>query len=255
MQQPVAVPTESPNEAPRIFEAVPGIPSTSRLLITSLLVGANTIQASSQPADVYFVSNFITFSGGLVISEELGRPAGPGQANWMPASYPLTQSAFVLITGRLGAVYGHKRLVLLGCFLFGIFSLSNAFCRTYESFVAIRALTGIGGGLFMPNAVSMITIMIPPGRTRNLFLGFFAASPPLGGMVGALLTGVFIESIGWKWLFIILSLCTIAILACLAYVAPPEVPLDEGGQIDYFGAVSGPCSLLLFNVVCKSVIS
>lgn len=109
-----------------------------------------------------------------------------------------------MITGRLGAIYGHKRLTLLGCVIFTLFSLINAFCKTYESFIAARALTGIGGGFFMPNAVSIITMMVPPGRSRNLLLGFFAASPPLGGMVGCLLIGVFMDTIGWMWLFIIM---------------------------------------------------
>ncbi|KAK9775850.1 putative Major facilitator superfamily-domain-containing protein [Seiridium cardinale] len=223
----------------RVFEAATPTTTTSRLLITSLLVCANTVQ---------FISNCVTIAGGLAISEDLGRP---DKANWMPASYPLTQSAFVLICGRLGAVYGHKRLTLLGCLIFSVFSLVNAFCKSYESFIVARALTGVGGGLFMPNAVSMITIMIPPGRLRNLFLGFFAASPPLGAMVGSVLTGVFIQSIGWKWLFVLIAALTALIIVWLGYITPKEVPVDRGGKIDYVGAVSGLGSLLLFNVVCN----
>lgn len=110
----------------------------------------------------------------------------------------------MLITGRLGAIYGHHRLVLLGSFLFTLFSLSNAFCTSYISFVSVRALTGIGGGMFMPNAVATITTMTPPGRSRNWTLGFFAAAPPIGGVVGGLMAGVFIELVETKWLFVLL---------------------------------------------------
>lgn len=116
----------------------------------------------------------------------------------------LTQGAFVLITGRLGAIYGHHRLVLIGSLLFTIFSLANAFTTTYISFIAMRAMTGIGGGVFMPNAVATITTMTPPGKSRNLTLGFFAASPPVGGVIGALLAGVFTEMAEWKWVFVLL---------------------------------------------------
>jgi MFS family permease len=116
----------------------------------------------------------------------------------------LTQGAFVLITGRLGEIFGHQRMVLLGTALFALFSLINGFCRTYDSFVALRALTGIGGGFFMPNAVALITTMVPPGRTRNLTLGFFASAPPIGGVVGGLLVGVFLELAPWVWLFVIM---------------------------------------------------
>ncbi|RYP12432.1 hypothetical protein DL765_007331 [Monosporascus sp. GIB2] len=239
--EPIRPNNESGDNVPsrqsqRVFEAMPSASPASRLLITSLL----------------FISNFVTFAGGLAFSKDLGREAGPGLANWMPASYPsLTQSAFVLITGRLGAVHGHKCLALLGCLIFAVFSLVNAFCKTYGSFIAARALTGVGGGFFMPNAVSMITIMVPPGRSRNLLLGFFAASPPLGGVLGALLAGVFNESVGWTWLFVILAASTALILAWLAYLAPTETPVDKDGKIDYIGAFLGLGSLLLFNVVCN----
>jgi MFS family permease len=109
-----------------------------------------------------------------------------------------------LVTGRLGSIYGHQNLVLAGCALFSVFVLANAFCRDYISFVAIRALAGVGGGMFMPNAVAIMTTVIPPGRSRNLALGFFSAAPPIGGVIGALLAGLFIEIVGWKWLFILM---------------------------------------------------
>jgi MFS family permease len=128
----------------------------------------------------------------------------PPTHNLLLTTYRLTQGAFVLVTGRLGAVYGHTQLTLLGCAIFTLFSLINAFMKTYDPFIAMRALTGVGGGIFMPNAVSIITTMIPPGRSRNVVLGFFAASPPLGGMIGALLTGAFIDNLSWTWIFILM---------------------------------------------------
>ena len=106
------------------------------------------------------------------------------------------------MTGRLGAIFGHKQLTLTGYALFAFFSLMNGFTKTYESFIAIRALTGVGGGVFMPNAVSILTTMVPPGRSRNVVLGFFAASPPLGALIGGLLTGLFMEKTNWTWLFV-----------------------------------------------------
>ncbi|KAK7414993.1 hypothetical protein QQX98_006226 [Neonectria punicea] len=236
-------PQSSPHSSrSRVFEAVPSLSlsPTARVLITTLLVGANLVQ---------FASNFVTFAGGLSFSADLGHGSGPGQSNWMAAAYPLTQGAFVLITGRLGAVYGHKQLTLLGCAIFAAFSLVNAFCTTYESFIAARALTGVGGGFFMPNAVSSITITVPPGRSRNLLLGFFAASPPIGGVIGALLAGVFTQYVSWKWLFLVLAISQGLILAGLAFLMPKETPVDKGGKVDYVGAVLGLSSLLLFNVV------
>ncbi|GKU05807.1 efflux pump antibiotic resistance protein [Fusarium langsethiae] len=205
-------------QARRIFEADPAFTITlsTRRTIIALLVCANTVQ---------FVSNAVTIAGGLALSKDLGRESGPGKANWMVASYPLTQGAFVLVTGRLGAIYGHKQLSLLGCTIFTLFSFVNAFTKTYDSFIAMRALTGVGGGIFMPNAVSVITTMVPPGQSRNVVLGFFAASPPLGGMVGALITGVFMDQVNWMWIFILIAGVSALILAWLAWLMPKESPV------------------------------
>ncbi|POS68553.1 hypothetical protein DHEL01_v213053 [Diaporthe helianthi] len=228
---------EPSQQSVRIFGAVPPPASEPRrLLITSLLVCANTVQ---------FISNFVTFAGGLALTKELGKENGSGHTNWMAASYPLTQGAFVLITGRLGAIYGHQRVVLLGCLIFAVFSLANAFCTSYDAFIAARALSGVGGGFFLPNAVSSITIMVPPGRSRNLFMGFFAASPPIGGVLGAVLAGAFIEGVGWN------ALSTAGIMGLLMYLGVADIPVDKNGRIDYVGAILGLASLLLLNIVCN----
>lgn len=95
-------------------------------------------------------------------------------------------------------------MLFLGGGIIVVFSLGNAFCKTYESFVAMRAMTGIGGGIIMPDAVAVLTIMIPPGQSRNVTLAAFAASPPCGALVGALLAGMFLEYTEWKWFFIVM---------------------------------------------------
>ncbi len=109
----------------------------------------------------------------------------------------------MLISGRLGAVYGHQRVLLTGGAILALGSLVNGFCTTYNVFIAIRALTGIGGGLIMPNAVAMLTIMLPPGRARNAALGFFGASAPVGGWISALVSGLFIQHSRWQYLFFV----------------------------------------------------
>lgn len=94
--------------------------------------------------------------------------------------------------------------MILGGAILVIFSLCNAFCTSYLSFIAMRAFTGVGGGILMPNAVATLTIMIPPGKARNFTLAIFAASPPIGAMIGALIAGAVLKYTEWKWHFIIL---------------------------------------------------
>ncbi|KAJ0414465.1 major facilitator superfamily domain-containing protein [Aspergillus carlsbadensis] len=195
-----------------------------------------------------YTSMFSTVAGGFEFSKLLGVEFGQGQTNWMAAAYSLTQSAFVLISGRLGAVHGHSRLLLVGGAMIVIFSIANAFCTTYTSFIAVRALTGIGGGILMPNAVAALTIMIPAGPARNLTLAVFAASPPIGALVGALIAGAVLETTEWKWHFVIIACLGTVAVGSLFLVLPREEPVDKGGKIDWVGAGLGLSGLLLFSI-------
>ena len=190
--------------------------------------------------------------------------------------FSLTQSGFVLISGRLGAVYGHQKLLIIGGFTMALFSLLNAFCTNYNAFIAMRALTGVGGGIISPNAVAIVTMMLPPGRSRNITIGFFAASAPIGGWLGALFSGLFVQLSHWQYLFFFKyakpapplfvpsaacvflthfpsAALTTTIFAGLLILLPKEQPVDKNGKIDYIGAVLGFSGLFLFNFVWKYV--
>ena len=69
-------------------------------------------------------------------------------------------------------------MLFLGGAWFTLFTLGDGFVQDYIAFNAIRALSGMGGALVLPNAVAMIGITNPPGRWRNLSLGLFGASAP-----------------------------------------------------------------------------
>ncbi|KAJ5398807.1 MFS general substrate transporter [Penicillium sp. CMV-2018d] len=220
-------------------EVPPGLSRPRQFSIIFLVLLCNLIQYASQ---------FSTVAGGYEFSARLGVEVGPGKANWMAAAYGLTQGSFVLISGRLGAVYGHQRLLILGGAILVVFSLANAFCNTYVSFIAMRALTGVGGGILMPNAVATLTIMVPPGKARNFTLATFAASPPIGAMIGALIAGAVLKYTEWKWHFIILSCLGAVSFGSLFFTFPPEDPVDKDGKIDVIGAFLGLSGLLLFSV-------
>ncbi|OAA51050.1 major facilitator superfamily transporter [Beauveria brongniartii RCEF 3172] len=143
-----------------------------------------------------------------------------------------TDSTFVLVSGRLGAAYEHQRLALIGLCIFGLFSLANGFCRSFAPFVAIRALSGVGGGIYMLTAITALGLMVPLGPTRNFLYGIFAAAPPLGGLVGALALGA------------------ISVASCmiLTFILPSEHPVDPKGKLDIIGVCLGMSGLRLFNI-------
>ncbi|KAJ9203079.1 hypothetical protein DTO164E3_2550 [Paecilomyces variotii] len=209
--------------ARRVFDVAPlnVMNKSRRVVITSLVIFSNLVQ---------MIVNFVGVSGGMKLGDALG--VTQAQATWIAASYALTQGTFVLISGRLGAVYGHKNLLLIG-----------------GAWLTVRALSGVGGAFILPNAVAMITITNPPGRVRNLSLAFFGASAPAGGYIGAVLLGVFLEATEWKWLFVFIAALGAATFLPLSAILPKEVPVDREGKIDWVGAGLGTCALILFNFV------
>ena len=106
------------------------------------------------------------------------------------------------MTGRLGSIYGHKRIMLIGATWWIVWSFINAFCDNFVAFNVARASSGVGAAMIVPNAIAMISTTLPPGNMRNLSLGCFGAVAPVGGWLGGLLAGLLAELTPWKWLFI-----------------------------------------------------
>ncbi|KAJ5801811.1 uncharacterized protein N7518_003879 [Penicillium psychrosexuale] len=230
----------TPRDGQLVFErALPSRTTRSRrVVITALLVLANLVQMTV---------NFAGIAGGSALSESLG--VDDTYASWIAASYALTQGTFVLVSGRLGDVYGHRELVLAGGAWLTICTLASAFCNNFFAFVTMRALAGLGGAFIMPNAVAMISSTNPPGRVRNLSLGLFGASAPVGGYFGALFLGAFLQRTEWKWFFIFIACLGVTTFTPLWALSPREPPVDRHGKIDCIGSALGTSSLILFNFV------
>ncbi|CAG8162332.1 unnamed protein product [Penicillium salamii] len=230
----------NPREGQVVFEQT--LPSRTtesrRVAITALLVLANLVQMTV---------NFAGIAGGSVLIEALG--AKESYASWIAASYALTQGTFVLVSGRLGDVYGHRELLLAGGAWLTVCTLASAFCNNFFAFVTMRALAGLGGAFIMPNAVAMISSTNPPGRVRNLSLGMFGASAPMGGYFGALFLGAFLQHTEWKWFFIFIACFGVIIFVPLWALSPREPPVDRHGKVDCIGSALGTSSLILFNFV------
>ncbi|ETI19980.1 hypothetical protein G647_08995 [Cladophialophora carrionii CBS 160.54] len=187
-------------------------------------------------------------NGALAIGKQLG--ATEYSSAWIAASYPLTQGAFVLMGGRLGMIFGHKNMVLIAGVWWVIFSLVSGFTRNFIALCTLRALTGIGGGMMVPNSIALLTITFPPGRMRNITVALFGAMAPLGASGGCVLPGLLVQLVHWKWLFFFLAMFGAAVFTLFYFVVPSEgEPFDKHGSFDYLGAYLATTGLIMFNFV------
>ncbi|KAL6238867.1 hypothetical protein BDW75DRAFT_227663 [Aspergillus navahoensis] len=230
-----------PEQVQQVFERAP-LPESSRyrqLAVTTLIVVSNLVQ---------MIVNFTGIAGGRTFIESMG--VKQTYATWIAASYGLTQGTFVLMSGRLGDVYGHRKMLLGGGAWLVLCSFVGAFAHTnFFAFVTMRALAGVGGACIMPNAVAMIAITNPPGRVRNLSLGFFAASAPLGGYFSALFLGAFMERTHWRWFFTFVACLGSLVFIPLWLLSSNQATSSRNEKIDWLGAALGTSALILFNFV------
>jgi MFS family permease len=177
---------------------------------------------------------------------------GLSQLPWFVAAYSLTFGSFILITGRLGDVYGHKRLFVAGFVWWGVCSLLLGF-SPYTSSVAyfdvFRAAQGIGPATAVPNGVALLARVYPNGPRKTAVFAGFGVSSTLGFLGGATFGAIFGQLAWWPWTFwsMAISCSAIALLAAFV-VVPSEVapPVNPDGAVDWLGAVVAVAGIISF---------
>jgi len=169
---------------------------------------------------------------------------------WIVTGYALAFGGLLLLGGRLGDLYGRRRVFMLGLLLFAVASLVGGLAQSEAMLLASRGFQGFGAALASPAALALITTTFPAGQQRTRAFGVYAAISGAGAAVGLLLGGwltgmdsVFgIAVDGWRLTFLINV--PIGILAAL--IAPRLLAESEShaGELDIPGAITGTLGLL-----------
>ena len=177
------------------------------------------------------------------IREELG--FSESSLAWVVNAYLLTFGGFLLLGGRLGDLFGPRRLFLWGLALFTGASLACGVAGSQEFLIAARAVQGLGGAVVAAVALSLIMrLFTEPGERAKAMgvIGFVAAG---GGSIGVLLGGVLTDAIDWHWIFLVNVPIGIAVFACSLALLPSGRGHAPEGGLDVAGAVTITGSLML----------
>lgn len=131
-----------------------------------------------------------------------GLHADLGAVIWVTSAYLLTYAVPLLITGRLGDRFGPKNIYLIGLVLFTLASLWCGLSGSVGTLITARAFQGLGAALMTPQTMSVITRMFPPEK-RGAALGLWGSVAGVSILVGPILGGVLVDSVGWQWIFIV----------------------------------------------------
>lgn len=183
-----------------------------------------------------------------------GLNADLSEIQWVLDSYILTYAVLLLSLGRLGDVYGRKRLFVWGMTLF---TAASALCAVSgwlgdlvgvsgaNALIFSRVLQGLGGAFMMPQTLSLITVVFPPEK-RGAAMGIWGGVVALGAVIGPIIGGLIVTNFSWEWVFLInVPVGIAAILATLAIVPESRDPLASR-KIDWGGLLLSGTGIFAF---------
>lgn len=121
---------------------------------------------------------------------------------WVTSAYLLAYAVPVLITGRLGDRFGPRRLYMTGLTLFTAASLWCGLTQNIESLITARVFQGIGASMMTPQTMAIITRIFPVAR-RGRAMALWGATAGVATLVGPVLGGILVDTLGWEWIFFI----------------------------------------------------
>lgn len=157
----------------------------------------------------------------------------------------LTYGGFLLLGGRLGDLYGHRRFFLLGIALFTLASLACGLSQTQAFLVASRAVQGLGGAVVTAVALSLIMDLFTEPADRAKAMGIYGFVCAGGGSLGAMLGGVLTSTLTWHWVFLVNLPIGVAVIAFAPRLLPATKGTDPTRHLDVGGALTVTAALML----------
>jgi EmrB/QacA subfamily drug resistance transporter len=163
---------------------------------------------------------------------------------WVINAYMLTYGGFLLLGGRLGDLYGQRRLFLFGVTLFTVASLACGISTSQAMLVTARAVQGLGGAVVSAIALSLIMNLFSQPAERAKAMGVYSFVCAGGGSLGVLLGGMLTSVLGWHSVFLVNLPIGVAVYAFCLKLLPPDGK-RAAGRLDVWGALTITSSLML----------
>ncbi len=164
---------------------------------------------------------------------------------WVVNAYMLTFGGFLLLGGRLGDLFGQRRLFLLGITLFTLASLACGLADSQSLLVGARAVQGIGGAVVSAVALSLIMNLFTEPAERAKAMGIFGFVMAGGGSIGVFLGGLLTDAFSWHWIFLVNLPVGVVVYALCLILLPAGRRSEAAARVDVAGAMTVTASLML----------
>jgi EmrB/QacA subfamily drug resistance transporter len=175
----------------------------------------------------------------------------PSVVMWVTVAYLMVSTAIMIIIGRLGDLFGRKRIFILGLTIFTIGLLLCSLSQSIIQLILSRIVQGVGGGIILAVIVAIITGAFPDNE-RGKAIGILEAVISAGVLTGPVLGGVLLEAIGWRAIFYVrVPVGVIGLIMAFTLLREQKVPMarptvDLWGAVTLFGGIA--CWLFFFNL-------
>ncbi len=174
----------------------------------------------------------------LVVSTALPRIVGDlggvTHLSWVVTAYVLASTVTTPLYGKLGDLYGRKRLLMAAIVIFLIGSALSGMAHTMDQLIAFRALQGLGAGGLLVGAIATIGDLVSP-RERGQYMGYMMAAMSLAMIAGPLVGGYITDSLSWRWIFYVnMPVGGAALIYLFITLHLPRRKVQH--KIDYLGA-------------------
>ncbi len=191
------------------------------------------VLAASLAVGLAFLDETAVVTALRAIQADFG--ATSSEVQWVVGAYLLALASLMAAAGRLADLYGRRRLFAIGAWLFGLGSLAAAAAPGIDALIAARVVQGCGAALLMPLGMANATAALPEER-RGWTVGIVSTGATVFLALGPLVGGALVETLGWRWIFLVNLLPIAAILVVTARVfpewrAPEREPFDLLGLL------------------------
>jgi EmrB/QacA subfamily drug resistance transporter len=164
---------------------------------------------------------------------------------WVVNAYLLTFGGFLLLGGRLGDLYGHRRLFIAGIALFTLASIGCGLATSQHVLVAARTVQGLGGAVVSAVALSLMMTLFTEPAERAKAMGIFGFVASGGGSIGVLLGGVITDLLDWHWIFLVNVPIGVLVVVLSLRLIPESRDAGASPRLDVAGAVTVTAALMV----------
>lgn len=165
---------------------------------------------------------------------------------WVVDGYVLTAGALLLVGGRLGDLYGRRRMFLAGVVVFGMASITSGAAPNAAVLVASRIAQGAGEALAAPAALGLIALLFTDQAERTRAIGLFGGVSGAAGTMGPVLSGLLVTYATWRWIFFLnvpIALAALVAVPRLVHASQGRAADGDARRLDITGAVLATAGL------------